>query len=75
MPLTPKNAQQFSTLHPRCGTSFLVLTFILSILVCTVFDWLMLYCMYDNGELSENERLQAVLRETEENDALGGDQP
>ena len=40
-----------------------------------VFDWLMLYCMYDNGELSENERLQAVLRETEENDALGGDQP
>lgn len=42
LPLTPKNAQQFSTLHPRCGTSFLVLTFILSILVCTVFDWLML---------------------------------
>lgn len=42
LPLTPKNAQQFSTLHPRCGTSFLVLTFILSILVCTIFDWLML---------------------------------
>ena len=42
LPLTPRNAQQFSTLHPRCGTSFLVLTFILSILVCTVFDWLLL---------------------------------
>lgn len=42
LPLTPQNAQQFSTLHPRCGTSFLVLTFILSILVCTVFDWLLL---------------------------------
>ncbi len=42
LPLTPQNAQQFSTLHPRCGTSFLVLTFILSILVCTIFDWLML---------------------------------
>lgn len=38
-----------------------------------VFDWLMLYCMYDHGELNGNERLQAVLRETEENDALGGD--
>ena len=22
LPLTPKNAQQFTTLHPRCGTSF-----------------------------------------------------
>ena len=32
-----------------------------------------LYCMYDHGELNGNERLQAVLRETEENDALGGD--
>ena len=42
LPLTPENAQQFSTLHPRCGTSFLVLTFILSILVCTIFDWLVL---------------------------------
>ncbi len=42
LPLTPQNAQQFSTLHPRCGTSFLVLTFILSILVCTVFDWFLL---------------------------------
>lgn len=42
LPLNPKNAQQFSTLHPRCGTSFLMLTFILSILVTTFFDWLML---------------------------------
>ena len=42
LPLNPKNAQQFSTLHPRCGTSFLMLTFILSILVCTLFDWLVL---------------------------------
>ena len=40
-----------------------------------VFDWLLLYCIYDNGELSENERLQAVLRLTEEKDASGGNQP
>ncbi len=38
LPLTPKNAQQFSTLHPRCGTSFLVLTFVLSILFFSVID-------------------------------------
>ncbi|MDD3572899.1 MAG: DUF1385 domain-containing protein [Eubacteriales bacterium] len=42
LPLTPENAQKFSTLHPRCGTSFLLLTFILSILFYSVFDELVL---------------------------------
>ena len=35
-PLTPKNAQVFSTLHPRCGTSFLLLVFVISIVLFTV---------------------------------------
>ena len=35
--LTVENAQQFTTLHPRCGTSFLVIVFTLSILIFTVF--------------------------------------
>ena len=42
LPLTPKNAQQFTTLHPRCGTSFLLLTFLLSILFYSVIDVLVL---------------------------------
>jgi uncharacterized protein YqhQ len=42
LPLTPKNAQQFTTLHPRCGTSFLLLTFILSILFYSIIDVLVL---------------------------------
>ena len=42
LPLTPKNAQQFTTLHPRCGTSFLLLTFFLSILFYSVIDVLVL---------------------------------
>lgn len=42
LPLTPKNAQQFSTLHPRCGTSFLLLTFVLSILLASVVDYIIL---------------------------------
>lgn len=42
LPLTPKNAQQFSTLHPRCGTSFLLLTFILSIIFYSIIDVLVL---------------------------------
>jgi len=31
--LTPKNAQRFSRLHPRCGTSFLLIVMIVSIFV------------------------------------------
>ena len=31
--LTPENVKKFSTLHPRCGTSFVVFTLIISILV------------------------------------------
>lgn len=31
LPLTPENAQQFTTLHPRCGTAFLLITFLISI--------------------------------------------
>ena len=34
-PLTVENAQKFSTLHPRCGTSFLVIVMVISILVFT----------------------------------------
>ncbi len=42
LPLTPKTAQTYTTLHPRCGTSFLLLTFILSILFYSVMDELIL---------------------------------
>jgi uncharacterized protein YqhQ len=33
LPLTPTNAQRFSRLHPRCGTSFLLVVMIVSIFV------------------------------------------
>ncbi|HEX4188064.1 MAG TPA: DUF1385 domain-containing protein [Solirubrobacteraceae bacterium] len=33
MPLTPVNAQRFSRLHPRCGTSFLLVVMIVAIFV------------------------------------------
>ncbi len=36
LPLTPENAQTFTTLHPRCGTAFLLITMIISILLFTV---------------------------------------
>ncbi len=31
--LTPENARKYSTLHPRCGTSFLLIVMVISILV------------------------------------------
>jgi uncharacterized protein YqhQ len=33
LPLTPENAQRFSRLHPRCGTSFLLIVMIIAVLV------------------------------------------
>ena len=38
--LTPENAKQFSCLHPRCGTAFLFLVMIISILIGSVADQL-----------------------------------
>ncbi len=38
LPLTPENVQRFSCLHPRCGTSFLLITFIFSIIFYSVID-------------------------------------
>ncbi len=38
MPLTPENAQRFSRMHPRCGTSFLLLVMIIAILLGAVSD-------------------------------------
>lgn len=37
--LTVENARNYSTLHPRCGTSFLFMVMIVSILVFSVFGW------------------------------------
>ena len=31
LPLTPENAQQFTTLHPRCGTAFMLIVMVVSI--------------------------------------------
>src|SRR4051795_12123639 len=46
LPLTPENAQQFSRLHPRCGTSFLLIVMIVAIFVFAPLgrpDWPLLF--------------------------------
>lgn len=37
--LTPENAQQFYTLHPRCGTSFLMFVMIISLILFSMLGW------------------------------------
>ena len=50
LPLTPENARPFTTLHPRCGTSFLLITFILSIVFYSIVDVVVLMVSgYDLG--------------------------
>jgi len=41
--LSTKNVQKFPTLHPRCGTSFLLLVFVVSILVFSVLPSIVLF--------------------------------
>ena len=43
VPLTVENVQKFSTLHPRCGTSFLLIVMIVSILMFAFLGWLDLW--------------------------------
>ncbi len=39
MNLTPENAKKFTTLHPRCGTSFLFIVMFIAIIVFSVIDF------------------------------------
>ena len=46
VPLTPENAQRFSRLHPRCGTSFLLIVMIVAVVVFAPLgtpDWYWLF--------------------------------
>src|SRR5919107_4268937 len=46
LPLTPENAQQFSRLHPRCGTSFLLIVMVVAIFVFAPFGKLPLLWLF-----------------------------
>lgn len=37
--LTPENAQSFYTLHPRCGTSFLMFVMVISLILFSMLGW------------------------------------
>lgn len=37
--LTPENARKYTTVHPRCGTSFIMIVMIVSILLFSILGW------------------------------------
>jgi uncharacterized protein YqhQ len=37
--LTPENCQKFETLHPRCGTSFLMFVMVIALLLFSMLGW------------------------------------
>ena len=39
--MTPENAKKFTTLHPRCGTSFLFIVMFIAIIVFSVIDFIL----------------------------------
>jgi len=39
MELTPENCQKFYTLHPRCGTSFLMFVMVISLIMFSLLGW------------------------------------
>ena len=41
LPLTAENAKKFTTLHPRCGTSFLLIVMLIAIIVFSTLDFIL----------------------------------
>jgi uncharacterized protein YqhQ len=39
LPLTPENATKFDTLHPRCGTNFMLIVMVISIIIFSFLGW------------------------------------
>jgi len=56
--LSPENVQQFSTYHPRCGTSFLVMVMLISLLFFALVDTII---MLATGQMSLFIRLAVHL--------------
>ena len=44
-PLTPENVEKYGTLHVRCGTSFLLVVMVVSILVFAIVQWPVWYLL------------------------------
>ncbi len=62
LPLTPENAQGFSRLHPRCGTSFLLIVMVISIFVFAPIGLPAWYWLVADADRRDPPDRRAVLR-------------
>ncbi|MFA6878597.1 MAG: DUF1385 domain-containing protein [Fusobacterium sp.] len=59
--LTPENAKEFTTLHPRCGTSFLLTVMLIAIIVFSSIDYLLPIPTTFIGKISLKVLLRVLL--------------
>lgn len=59
--LTPSNAKKFTTLHPRCGTSFLLIVMLIAIIVFSTLDFVLPTPVTLLGKLGYKAGLRIVL--------------
>lgn len=61
MELTPENAKIFTTLHPRCGTSFLLIVMLIAIIVFSAIDFIFPTPLTVVGRVATKVGLRVIL--------------
>lgn len=62
LPLTVENAKKMSKHHDRCGTNFIVIVMIISILMFSLIEWLLGFCGFVINDLAYSQPVKRLIR-------------
>lgn len=62
LPLTVENARKMSKHHDRCGTNFIVIVMIISILMFSLIEWLLGLCGFVISDLAYSQPIKRLIR-------------
>ncbi len=62
LPLTVENAKKMSKHHDRCGTNFIVIVMIISILMFSLIEWLLSLCGFVINDLVYSQPVKRLIR-------------
>lgn len=62
LPLTVENAKKMSKHHDRCGTNFIVIVMIISILMFSLIEWLLGLCGFVINDLAYSQPIKRLIR-------------
>lgn len=62
LPLTVENAKKMSKHHDRCGTNFIVIVMIISILMFSLIEWLLGLCGFVINDLAYSQPVKRLIR-------------